>query len=318
VADKFREFFEGVIAESETEYQAPVQHVTAKDAMETEERFVLIRDLPVSITYDEDLVVGFIEFEGATVTVSESELEYVQAMYPGFFEQAALETLRVLTRVRRNGVVELAAMDVEKADARQVMQKQLDEERAYIKTMPGEKPTLEWSPAERVIPVPNEKYVGEINRLIETAEERVWVAMLNAIYYTSTPSTARKERAEGEVPSHTNLIVEKLEAAARRGVDVRIVVDVGGRGTPSRGEDRLLERLGEAGAGVYVDSPETTTHAKLMIVDDDYTVVGSTNWTYHAVEENNETAVVIESGDLNAHYAEFIGARIAEGTPYAP
>jgi phosphatidylserine/phosphatidylglycerophosphate/cardiolipin synthase-like enzyme len=318
VAKKFLEFFEGVIEESDAEYQPPVEQVTAKEAMETEERYVIIRDVPLSITYDEDLVVGFLEFDGATVTVSESELEYVQAMYPSFFEEAAMDTLRVLTRVRRNGVVELNAMDVEKTDARQVMQKRLDEEQAYIKTMPREKPAFEWSPAEWVLAVPNEKYVGEINRLIDGAEERVWVAMLNAVYYTSTPNTARKERPEGEVPSYTNLIVERLEAAARRGVDVRVIVDVGGRGAPSRGEDLLLEMLGEAGAGVYVDSPETTTHAKLMIVDDGYTVLGSTNWTYHAVEENNETAVIIDCEDINAHYAEFIEARIAEGKPYVP
>ena len=49
-----------------------------------------------------------------------------------------------------------------------------------------------------------------------------------------------------------------------------------------------------------------------------FTVLGSTNWTYHAVEENNETAVIIESADINRHYAEFIDLRIAEGTPYVP
>ncbi|MGD9141388.1 MAG: phospholipase D-like domain-containing protein [bacterium] len=318
VAERFGEFFEGVIRESSEEYHDPVEQVSAREAMESEDRYVLIRDLPRHVSYDEDLVVGFIEFDGATVTVSDSDLERVLALYPEFFEEAPDETLRVLTRVRRNGVVELAAIDIERTDTPGAMLKKLDEERAYVKTMTGEKPDLSWYEAERVLPVPNEYYVGEVNRLIESAEERIWVAMLNAVYYTSTPSTARRERAEGEVASYTNLIVEKLEAAARRGVEVRVVVDVGGSGTPSRGEDRLLERLGEAGARVYVDSPETTVHAKLMIVDDDYAVVGSTNWTYHAVEENNETAAIIESGDLNAHYAEFIEARIEEGTPYVP
>ena len=101
-------------------------------------------------------------------------------------------------------------------------------------------------------------------------------------------------------------------------MDVRVVVDVGGSGAPSRGEDRFLEVLGGAGAAVFVDSPETTIHAKVALVDEDYTVIGSTNWTYHAVEENNETAVIIESRDINEHYAEYIGARIAESRPYAP
>jgi phosphatidylserine/phosphatidylglycerophosphate/cardiolipin synthase-like enzyme len=228
------------------------------------------------------------------------------------------ETLRVLARVRRNGGVGLEAVDIEKGDTRQVMVARLAAERSDIKAMSIEKPALEWTEASRVVPVPNEKYVGEINKLIAAAEERVWVSMLNAVYYESTPNTARRERAEGEAPSYTNLILGELEDATRRGVDVRVVVDVGGQGTPSWGEDTFLERLGQAGAGVYTDSPETTTHTKLMIVDSDYTVLGSTNWTYHAVEENNETAVIIESAEINEHYAEYIDELISEGRPYTP
>jgi phosphatidylserine/phosphatidylglycerophosphate/cardiolipin synthase-like enzyme len=317
-AEQFEKFFEDVVLESEEKYSAPLEYVTARDAMEVEERYVLIRDFPTSVTYDGDLVVGFIEFDGATVTVSDSDLERLQALHPGFFEEAVEETLRILARVGGNGVVSLEAIDIEKADTPRAMLAKLAEETVYIKTMPGEKPAMEWIEDVRVLPVPNEEYVGKIIELIEKAKGRVWVAMLNAVYYTSTPNTARKERAEGEVPSYTNLIVDALEEAARKGVEVKIVVDVGGRGRPSRGEDKLLEKLEEAGAGVYVDSPQTGLHAKLMIVDDDYTVLGSTNWTYHAVEENNETAVIIESADLNTHYAEFIDARIGEGTPYVP
>jgi phosphatidylserine/phosphatidylglycerophosphate/cardiolipin synthase-like enzyme len=317
-ADRFREFFEGVIAESEREYSEPLPQVTAREALELDARYALIRDMPTSTSYDEDLIVGFIEFDGATVTVSEGDLERMQALHPAFFEEAVDETLRVLARISRNGVVTLEAVDIETSDTPRAMLEKLEDEYAYIESMPEEKPVMEWSAAGRVIPVPNEDYVVEVNKLIEGARSRVWIAMLNAVYYDSTPSTATRERAEGEVPSYTNLIVHKLEEAARRGVDVRIIVDVGGRGTPSWGEDLLLERLGEAGAAVYVDSPETTIHAKLMIVDDDYTTVGSTNWTYHAVEENNETAVIVESADINAHYADYIEARIAEGTPYVP
>jgi len=49
-----------------------------------------------------------------------------------------------------------------------------------------------------------------------------------------------------------------------------------------------------------------------LIVDDDFTVVGSTNWSLPALEENNETAVVIESQDINRHYADFISAAAPE------
>lgn len=318
VARAFGEFFEGVIKESSRDYTAPLGYVSAREATEIEERYALIRDIPVATAYDEDMVAGFIEFDGATVTVSEGDLERLLALYPGFFDEAAEETLRILSRVRRDGGVGLEAVDIEKSDTPQVMAAKFAGERSEIKTMSIEKRALEWIEASRVVPVPNEKYVSEINKLIGAAEERVWVSMLNAVYYESTPNTARRERAEGQVPSYTNLIMGELENAARRGVDIRVIVDVGDRGIPSWGEDTFLERLGQAGAIVYTDSPETTTHTKLMIVDSDYTVLGSTNWTYHAVEENNESAVIIESAEINQHYAEYIDALTAEGKAYTP
>jgi cardiolipin synthase len=318
VAAAFEEFYEGVVEESNRHYTPPLGYVSAREALETEERYALILDIPAAATYDEDMVAGFIEFDGATVTVSEGDLDRLLALYPRFFDEAAEETLRILARVRRNGGVELEAVDIEKGDTRQVMLAKLAAERLEMKAMSVKKPAIEWTEASRVVPVPNEKYVVEISKLIAAAEERVWVSMLNAVYYESTPNTARKERAEGEVPSYTNLITGELENAARRGVDVRVIVDVGGRGTPSWGEDTFLEKLRQAGAAVHTDSPETTTHTKLMIVDRDYTVLGSTNWTYHAVEENNESAVIIESGEINQHYAEYIDELISGGKAYTP
>ena len=318
VAGAFKEFFEGVLGESERDYAMSLDNTAAVDAMESEGRYALIRDLPVSTSYDEDLVVGFIDFDGATVTVSEGDLERLLAIHPQFFKEAIQETLRVLARVRRNGGVSLEAVDIEKGDTRRVMAAKMASERADIKAMSFEKPALDWIEADRVVPVPNEKYVEEVNNLIKGAQERVWVSMLNAVYYDSTPNTARREREEGDVPSYTNLILAELEDAARRGLDVRVIVDVGGRGTPSWGEDTFLERLGQAGGKVYTDSPEMTTHTKLMIVDDDYTVLGSTNWTYHAVEENNETSVIIESMEMNRHYAEYIDMLISGGEAYTP
>jgi phosphatidylserine/phosphatidylglycerophosphate/cardiolipin synthase-like enzyme len=318
VADSFREFFDGMIEESGRRYVAPLDYVSAPEAMESGQRYALIHDLPRSAAYDEDLDEGFIYFDGATVTVSDGELDRLKSLYPEFFEEAPDESLRVLVRIMSNGGVEMAAVNIEKADTARRMFAKLASERSELKAAPLAKPAMEWIRAQRVVPLPNEKYVGEITKLISGANERIWVSMLNAVYYESTPGTARKEKAEGEIPSLTNVIAMRLEDAARRGVDVRVLVDVGRSGAPSWGEDTFLERLGEAGAEVYTDSPETTTHAKLMIVDREYTVIGSTNWTYHAVEENNETSVVIESGDINRHYATYIDRLISGGIPYQP
>ena len=93
---------------------------------------------------------------------------------------------------------------------------------------------------------------------------------------------------------------------------------MGWSGRPPETKLDFLERLEAGGGTVFEDSPDVTTHAKLAIVDSDFVVIGSTNWSYHALEENNETAVIIESPELNAHYAAYIEAIIAEGKPFEP
>jgi phosphatidylserine/phosphatidylglycerophosphate/cardiolipin synthase-like enzyme len=77
-----------------------------------------------------------------------------------------------------------------------------------------------------------------------------------------------------------------------------------------------MERLQAGGARVYEDSLQVTTHAKVMIVDSDFVVIGSTNWSYHALHENNESAAIIESAALNEHYARYIEDLIRAGREF--
>jgi phosphatidylserine/phosphatidylglycerophosphate/cardiolipin synthase-like enzyme len=99
-------------------------------------------------------------------------------------------------------------------------------------------------------------------------------------------------------------------------VEVKLVCDMGWGGSPPETKLDFLERLRAGGGSVYEDSRDVTTHAKIVVVDDDFVVIGSTNWSYHALEENNETAVIIESPELNAHYADYIKAVIDAGKPF--
>ena len=61
------------------------------------------------------------------------------------------------------------------------------------------------------------------------------------------------------------------------------------------GEDRTTKEnrrsgkiLSEGGVEVIYDSPSKTTHTKVMIIDEQLTLLGSTNWTYSALSDNNE------------------------------
>ncbi len=90
-----------------------------------------------------------------------------------------------------------------------------------------------------------------------------------------------------------------LEQAARRGVAVRVLTEGGEehlRGRVGPRNRRTLQRLQQAGVEVRVDQPGQTTHAKMLLVDDRWLLVGSTNWSYHALIHNLETNVLIRNG----------------------
>ncbi len=82
--------------------------------------------------------------------------------------------------------------------------------------------------------------------------------------------------------------VDALAAAARRGVDVRIVM--------SKGDERqsaTLRDLADAGVGVRLVS-DIYIHAKLFLADGDRAYVGSQNMTATSLDQNREIGIVID------------------------
>ncbi len=84
-----------------------------------------------------------------------------------------------------------------------------------------------------------------------------------------------------------SVLLDELEAAARRGVDVAVLADEASEDTPG-----VLARLEAAGARVQLDSPSRTTHNKLIIADD-RALVGSHNFTDPALDENHEASLLV-------------------------
>jgi phosphatidylserine/phosphatidylglycerophosphate/cardiolipin synthase-like enzyme len=90
-----------------------------------------------------------------------------------------------------------------------------------------------------------------------------------------------------------------LIKAKKRGVRVEVILEAKER------EDRTTRRnrrsgkiLSESGINVMYDSLSTTTHAKLMIVDGQFILLGSMNWTYYALTDNHEASVLIQSREV--------------------
>lgn len=120
--------------------------------------------------------------------------------------------------------------------------------------------------------------------MIGVAKKRLWIA--NAYFI---PSTAMGD-----------MLIEKAKA----GVDVRIlcpgpVHDV----PPVRAAQRsTYDRLLQGGVRIYEYQP-SMMHAKTMLVDDQYVVVGSTNLDPLSTKWLEEASLVIDSASLAAEYS---------------
>jgi phosphatidylserine/phosphatidylglycerophosphate/cardiolipin synthase-like enzyme len=142
-------------------------------------------------------------------------------------------------------------------------------------------------PAEDVQLVLDAQYLQVAKKMIQEARHSIQVMMFEMGYYDKHPDT----------PS--NLLVRELIHAKKRGVKVEVILEV------KEGEDRTAKRnrhtgkiLSEGGVEVIYDSLSKTTHAKLMVVDGQLTLLGSTNWTYYALTNNNEASVLLRSREV--------------------
>lgn len=94
-------------------------------------------------------------------------------------------------------------------------------------------------------------------------------------------------------------IANALIAAHQRGVEVRILVDRS-QLTPKYSQVRHVMKHG---IGVAVDKVPGIAHNKVMIIDDEYVLTGSFNWTQAAETRNAENLLLIKDTQLNAIYA---------------
>jgi phosphatidylserine/phosphatidylglycerophosphate/cardiolipin synthase-like enzyme len=315
IGKAFTAYFDRLVASSTKNYTLPLKALRAADVTGDEAQGLIVADVVDSARYSPADKQGRLYLGRLEVLADEDALNEVLAVDSLFFQRVAGESVRIFGRLDRSVPGLVHALDLETQATDRAMIRAFASERAAVKAAGVPKPTLTWVDAGRVVPIPNEAYAQEVGKILKNARQRIWLALLDARYYDKRPEYAERpprRGPEGDLPSLTNALLADLEDAARRGVDVRLVIDMGRDGRMPPTKTAFLARLTAAGGKVYEDSPDITTHAKALIVDDDFSVVGSTNWSLPALEENNETAVLIESREINRHYAGFIAAASPE------
>jgi phosphatidylserine/phosphatidylglycerophosphate/cardiolipin synthase-like enzyme len=158
-------------------------------------------------------------------------------------------------------------------------------------------------PAEDVQLVLDAQYFQVAKKMIQEAKHYVQVMMFEMGYYDEHPNT----------PS--NVLIKELIHTKKRGVKVEVILEL------REGEDRTTERnlhtgkiLSEGGVEVIYDSFSKTTHAKLMVVDGQLALLGSTNWTYYALTNNNETSVLVRSKEVAKAFTDYFNRVKATGS----
>ena len=157
-------------------------------------------------------------------------------------------------------------------------------------------------PAESVEIVTDKQYVPVAEKLIKEAKTSIRVMMIEMGYYEDRSTT----------PS--NLLIKALIDAKKRGVTVEVILEVREDADRTSKRNRLSGKiLSDGGVEVIFDSPEKTTHAKLMIVDAQMTLIGSTNWTYYALTHNHEASLLIRSKEVAKELTDYFNEVKATG-----
>ncbi|HRR95243.1 MAG TPA: phospholipase D-like domain-containing protein [Candidatus Ratteibacteria bacterium] len=145
----------------------------------------------------------------------------------------------------------------------------------------------------KITPINNREYFPSVLNKIKNAKKSIYIIMYLASYYSEYP----------ESPS--NQIINALINKKKENIKIEIILEQ----SDSKYDEHLKTEnlktgsiLAKNGITVYFDSPEIKTHSKLLIIDEKYVIIGSTNWSYSALEKNNETSVIIESPKCAEYY----------------
>ena len=106
--------------------------------------------------------------------------------------------------------------------------------------------------------------------------------------------------------SQPNQLLDALIKAKDRGVQVKVILDQNINFESESTDDALYnnknqqayEYLKKNNVPVFFDTKDTYTHSKVIVIDQETIILGSTNWSKSALTRNNETNVLIRSKEV--------------------
>ncbi len=164
----------------------------------------------------------------------------------------------------------------------------------------GVKITEVISNSTKIMIVNDRDYYPIATRLIDNAKKSINMVMYEIRWYGNPDSDYHDVSKLGK----------SLVNAKNRGCDVKIIMD-DGRGYGFSNND-LVESaknwknyFESKGIEVRFDWSNETTHDKLIIIDDEIVIVGSTNWSQSALDYNHEANAVIVDNKVANEYEDY-------------
>jgi cardiolipin synthase len=112
--------------------------------------------------------------------------------------------------------------------------------------------------------------------------------------------------------------VAELAAAARRGVDVRLLVPrAGDHPIATHAQRAIYAPLLEAGVRI-LETTDRVMHAKLALVDEAWCAVGSSNFDRRAAAWNDEVDAILPDPGVTAALARMLDGRMRRAVPVDP
>ena len=132
------------------------------------------------------------------------------------------------------------------------------------------------------------EYYRNVIDTINSAEKSIYVMMFSMKY---DPDDSF---------DWANDLIRALVAAKNRGVDVHVLLD-----DSIEGNEEAYSYLRSHGVDVSFDSPETTLHAKVIVIDRRLVFLGSHNWSESALYWNHEISLMVASEELAERLIEY-------------
>lgn len=128
-----------------------------------------------------------------------------------------------------------------------------------------------------------DEFVPEVIQHINNAQSNIDIVVFDWRHYPNTPN------------SKTSIFNQAIASACKRGVQVRAVVN----------SQEIKTFLDSIGAQTHIVNSKHLVHAKIILIDDTTTVIGSHNFTSQAFAVNFETSAIIENTQAQQRLREF-------------